>query len=70
MSEPFSATVNGDCSVAHIRFATKQEATTALSFDNVVLADPDGLPIAANLIGTELTIGGKTFVYVPLVLWK
>ena len=38
--------VNGDCIVAYIRFQTQQVTTTLISFNQVILSDPNGQPIS------------------------
>jgi len=48
--------VSGDCVIAYIQFQTQQVTTTAVSLSDVILSDPNGVPIAATLADTAVTI--------------
>ena len=60
--------VNGNCSVANIRFKTTKEMTTTLSFSEAILSDPDGTAITTDVAAAELEIvSGELKVYLPTV---
>lgn len=60
--------VNGNCTVAHIRFQARRATSTQLEMTNLILADPEGKPIEASSSVLEMDIGGSHRVFLPAVI--
>jgi hypothetical protein len=60
--------VNGNCTVAHIRFRTQQATSTQLRFDELILANPNGAPITTDSSDLEIDIVASDQIFLPAVL--
>jgi ABC-type transport system substrate-binding protein len=61
-------TSDGEGALAMITFRGIATGTSTILFDSAILADPDGQPIAADVHGGTVNVGGeRVHIYLPLV---
>jgi hypothetical protein len=60
---------DGEGALAMITFRGVATGTSTIEFDSAILADPDGEPIAADVHGGTVNVGGeRVHIYLPAVI--